>query len=969
MTNRVAKSHFCMSILAMIGGASFVSEPAAAQDAVSAAPVESITVTGTSIRGITPIGSNVVTVDSNDIAATGAVTIEQVLATVPQLSGFGSSGQGEFGGTFSNYFTPSIHDLGSSASNSTLTLIDGHRLPLGGISHPLSDPNVIPAFALERVEVLADGSSSVYGSDAVAGVVNFITISQYDGLKLSLQGSIADGYSGRDANLLWGQSWGGGSAIFAYGYSYRSNLPDSDRSWLANPNDIPEGGTNHDTFNCSPASIQPKGSSTIFLSASATTSVANTAANSPCNNTAYADALPIETRQNMIAKITQNVGNNLTAHAELVYSVRADNYRVANGTVTATVFQSGAEANPFYQIPAGCTGACATGATSESVEFDADGLLPQSYNKEGSNNGYVDANLEYRLGKDWRIVALVLAGQDYSYSNTFGGLCTSCADLALNGTTNGSGSTTAPSIPGTSTIVLNLPLTTANALDVWDPPGATNKTSAAVLSSLSNSYTSTLSYNTIDQFRLSADGTLFDLAAGPAKLAGGVEYLHYGLVQTVIAPNNTGIATTGSAVANYNGSRSVESFYGEIETPIVGGPSAIPFVQKIDADISARYDNYSDVGSTFNPKFAVNWNIVEGLRIFANASTSFVAPGLVSLGNKGTGTASFSTYSAATASLTLPIANFPLATQLPGCAGVTTSCVTSPAVTGLSINTGNHNLVPQKGRGWSVGIDVLPALIQGFNANVTLWNAELNGGVGSVPASFIIDSAAGTPLNSLLQIYPNGATPAQIAAATANVPQKTALPATVYYIENIGQQNLYYLSVQGLDVAANYGFSTSFGDFILGDHLTEFLKYNQHMGLGGTEFSVLNTSGFNGNFPSIQTNMRANVGWNYGGFETSLFLNFTGSYRYWASGAANPVIDSAAGVPTGGGDRVHSNTTFDGHMAYNFASNILGDAQVFVDAHNIFNKAPPFVNVAAGEDRFAADPIGRLITVGIKAQY
>ena len=79
--------------------------------------------------------------------------------------------------------------LGASASNGTLILIDGHRLPLSGINHTLADPSVIAPLAIERVEILPDGASAVYGSDAVAGVLNFITRRNYDGFEGNLQAS------------------------------------------------------------------------------------------------------------------------------------------------------------------------------------------------------------------------------------------------------------------------------------------------------------------------------------------------------------------------------------------------------------------------------------------------------------------------------------------------------------------------------------------------------------------------------------------------------------------------------------------------------------------------------------------------------------------------------------------------------------------------------------------------------------
>ena len=174
------------SIIAALG----VSGTAAAQDAAnSAAPnVEEIVVTGSSLRGVAPVGSNLVTIGRDDIENTGAQTVQQILKTVPSIVGLQSAGQaayGSFDGAGTN--APTIHGLGASASNSTLILLNGHRMPVSGINHVLADPNIVAPLALERVEVLADGASSVYGSDAVAGVVNFITRRNVDGFEASLQ--------------------------------------------------------------------------------------------------------------------------------------------------------------------------------------------------------------------------------------------------------------------------------------------------------------------------------------------------------------------------------------------------------------------------------------------------------------------------------------------------------------------------------------------------------------------------------------------------------------------------------------------------------------------------------------------------------------------------------------------------------------------------------------------------------------
>ena len=144
--------------------------------------------------------------------------MQQVLKTVPAVTGLQSTGQGAFGsadGAGTN--APTIHGLGASASNSTLVLINGHRLPVSGINHVLADPNIVAPLAIERVEVLADGASSVYGSDAVAGVINFITRRKYDGIDATIQRGFGHQYDTFSGGLLAGKTWDSGSVLVASG--------------------------------------------------------------------------------------------------------------------------------------------------------------------------------------------------------------------------------------------------------------------------------------------------------------------------------------------------------------------------------------------------------------------------------------------------------------------------------------------------------------------------------------------------------------------------------------------------------------------------------------------------------------------------------------------------------------------------------------------------------------------------------
>lgn len=960
---RLAVSASTISLIFAAG----LSTAAQAQDKPKAddtAIVEEVVVTGTSIRGAAPVGSALVAVGRQDIEKTSATTVQQILKTVPSVTGLGSAGQGSFGSADnSGTNAPTIHGLGASASNSTLILIDGHRIPLTGINHALSDPNIIAPGAIERVEVLADGASSVYGSDAVAGVINFITRRNYDGFEVSAQTGFADNYKTYSGSLLWGKRWDGGSALFSYGYSDRSNLRAGDRDFT-HADHRSQGGTNLASFNCGTASVQPAGSSLIYAAPYTGAGVTNAAANAFCDYSGVADLLPSERRHSVIAKVSQDFGEKLTVGADVIYSKRNNFAALSRGTITTTVYGpgsgKGSQINPFYVNPTGST------ATSQTIRLDANDLLgPGAYADSGATSFLVNGQAEYKLDDNFILTVGGTAGQDESREQRVGVLCSSCANLALNGTTNGSGSLTAASIPGT-TVVVTQGLTTANALDVWHS-GANNLTSAAVKAALKDSTTTQIATQTLENARAKIDGTLFALPGGDVRIAFGGEYSHYTLKQDLTRPLNIGPATLGSATVNLNYDRVVKSGYVELLVPIIGEGNALPFVQALDLNLSGRYDNYSDFGSTKNPKIAVNWKMTDSVKFRANWAKSFVAPAFTSIGSGGgiTGESGFGNYGQGT--VNVPIAAYANATQLPGCAAATTTCTIGTTITGAQISGGNDQLQPQHGKSWAAGVDFNPSFLPGFRGSVTYWSSKLTGGITAPTPAFAVNSAG---LNGLLKIYPNGATPAEIAAAMGNLPLTSALPSTVYFIYDFRQRNALNLDIAGLDIDASYRFNTdNLGSFNIGGSISEKLKFDQNVG-GGTSFDVLNTTGFNTTFPSVKRTARANVGWTMGQWSADAFVNYTGSYYNWSGTTQTAITRNAAGVPTGGGDKVKAYTTLDLHLAYDIKSDgFLGGVQLFGDVSNAFDKDPPFYNNANGYDTFSGNPIGRIIAVGFRAKY
>lgn len=200
--------------------------------------LEEILVTGTHIRGTQP-SSPVLTITGEDIASSGYTNIGDLMRTLPQNSASGASPQtltgsgpnGTAAGNFAFGSAPNLRGLGPA---STLTLVNGRRLPQDSSSGAV-DISLIPVDAIDRVEVVTDGASATYGSDAVAGVVNFILKRNYDDSQTSASyGNSTEG-GGRDWRVseLIGTSWTGGSVVAVYEHETQDTVDASQRSFTS----------------------------------------------------------------------------------------------------------------------------------------------------------------------------------------------------------------------------------------------------------------------------------------------------------------------------------------------------------------------------------------------------------------------------------------------------------------------------------------------------------------------------------------------------------------------------------------------------------------------------------------------------------------------------------------------------------------------------------------------------------------
>jgi outer membrane receptor protein involved in Fe transport len=216
---------------------------AASSDGAARSPaqsVETVTVTGTRIAGSAPVGSNLIVIGQQDIRQSGYTSLQQVLQALPQNFRGGSSGassdtlfsSGSLSGE--NFSAGSGINLKGLGTTATLTLINGHRTAPSDAG-TYTDISVIPLATIDHVDVLDDGASAIYGSDAVAGVVNVVLRKDFDGAQTQVRyGGATEGGMGEfGANQMFGQVWNGGGFVVDADFDTATAVMSDQRSFTS----------------------------------------------------------------------------------------------------------------------------------------------------------------------------------------------------------------------------------------------------------------------------------------------------------------------------------------------------------------------------------------------------------------------------------------------------------------------------------------------------------------------------------------------------------------------------------------------------------------------------------------------------------------------------------------------------------------------------------------------------------------
>ena len=787
---------------------------AAGQQAVQ--PENVVTVTGTSIRGVAAVGSDVTTIRREDIAATGATTSTELLRSVPEMGSFSASGINN-GQNQANFVDqPAIHGIGvgNGGGGLTLVLLDGHRLPGAGINQTAPDAGAIPTSILERVEVMADGGSAIYGSDAVAGVINFVPRKSFDGAETKLRFGSADGYRTKNFSHLMGHKWEGGHALAAIERSENTAL-----DGFARPYAVADqrrwGGADARSTNCTPGTATVGGVNYPILAGAALVPGAATR----CETNRGNDLYPAQHRDQAYFSVRQDVGESAELYASFLYSGRRLDSRVSGSGVTSGGLSLAVPAGSPFHLPL----AGADAGAAQSVTYNPAADFGAAFtNRITTSTRSLVAGANVQLPNDWSAKVEFNYGIEKDDVNNFG---------------------------------INQALAIAAAASgTFNPTGIGAQTSAGVLAQVGNFVTRYNARHTLKEAQVKLDGPLFQMGGGKARAALGAGTRREEMEGLTSAGPVGGDFT--SAPYTSVGTRDDDFVFGELYFPVLGEANAVPGVRKLDVSVAARHDRYSDVGSTTNPKVGATWTVAEGAKVRFSAGRSFHAPSLAD---------------APSAIDTRAIRADCLPGQHLGCGSA------GPSDYAVWLAGGN-DLKPEKANTYSMGLDLGPELLGGFKVGVTYFRIDYKD-VITFPTFGPLFNPIGA-YDRYRTLRPAGATDAQWRSTVEPllaglrhdglIYPDVGLPLAIY---DLRRQNFADETIQGIDYNVEYRLRNSIGQWNFGIAGTRMLKFDQNVPGVAETIELLNTN------YSVRDKVRLQAGLVRGDFSAALFANHVGSYR------------------------------------------------------------------------------------------
>jgi len=632
--------------------------------------LEEFEVLGTRIRQTDLVGPSPVTsYDRDFIRESGAMTLADFMNNLPQNYAGISAGRGstpnelnpEFGSRTETSTPPFNFVLGASAipanatgqsgvslrglgSGATLVLVDGRRVAQSSVGNAGTDSrqgyvdlNTIPLGMVDRVEIITDGASALYGADAVAGVINIILKKDWSGteLNLSYKGAFDGGGNERSASLLHGFSYGNLRGSLSLDYYKRAPLKASQRSFSARQDhrEIVEGvdlvtgatvfGSDYRLNWGHPSTLQarsgnlagmvvngvptrvaltPEGLTStpttttgfVPVGPTGTSSFAFASRARQGNSSEYLDVIPPSERQGLSLRLNYTLPQNFELYTSLLYAETEGSFSSQPALFAAsasTGFGNFASIVPAAYNPFGqdvLVGMVAHGFGAVRQNHSTDAL-----NATLGLKGTVGETWRWDLALGWQEQTFNRTTRDFNGARVTAALANPDASQRLN--------------PFIDERVAGSPDQSA----IWE-------TMARYIT-----FDGVSDLRTVD---FSMDGALFALPGGDVRMATGFYYEE--TLNTTASATPSVAVTPVIATTSTRGSSDSQAVFGEVSVPFFGKSNAVTGLERLDVQLAVRREDRGGAGRATVPKFGVSWVPVKSLLLRAGYSEGFRAPGI-----------------------------------------------------------------------------------------------------------------------------------------------------------------------------------------------------------------------------------------------------------------------------------------------------------------------------------------------------
>lgn len=949
-----------LTLLLALPGIAAAQEQAPDGDANS---LDTITVTGTRIKRVdAETSSPVYKIDRQAIEATGAMTIGQFIQQVPSVSGAATNpAVNNGGGTGEAYIS-----LRGLNEDRTLILINGHRV----VS---KDVNAIPMAMIENVEILKDGASAIYGSDAIGGVVNFITKKNFDGTKVQVDYGVAGEGDGerRGANATLGISGDRGNVIINAGWHRQDEIRASDRKFSAfaltlSSGVVTVGGSSRGLTGryAVPESVVGLdcngngsiGTNLVGVSHNVGATTTNPLTDFHCFGSAdlfnYQGVgnleLTPQERGNVFISgnydLTDNVQGyldyfvNKTRSASQIAPLPFDG-RPQNDNV---VISRNSIYNPF-----------GVDITDSRLRLAAIGNRRYNFSTDtsqmtlGFRGGFGDTTWLWDVAGSYGRIEQDQKTEGYLRSAD---LVAALGPSFIDGTGTPRCGTVAAPIAGCIPLnFINVPINTST------PAG---QAAQAALNAIAVN-SRTFLRQSFRNFEANTNGDLFETSAGTVKAAFGLAYADYrlnfspdALTRYEDLVNFTCDISSEACASQTSGDYNVKEVYGEVFWPLL---KDVAWAKSLNLTFGSRYSKYSTFGNTTNSKLGLEWRPSDQLLVRGTIAQVFRAPTINDL-YRGLYTTSDG--------FTDPCNGYNGALNAnPGCQNVPTGGGFRQSDTQLSgIHGGTSTLNPEEGHVVTWGMVYEPSWLDNFSASMDVWRVHLNDTIGNYGASTILQQCARSTL----------------AAPSAF--------CTMFSRDSTGEvfrlfdraANIGTTDTNGVDLGIKYRFETPWGKIRASLDTTYTAEYN--VNLIGPDGKSAGTQHLAGTFLSPANGGLGNysrwrglgvLGWSLGNWDAQWTSRYVHGFQVGSNvpGTIVPCADAGTSAPTC--ELNYGATTYhnlEGSWGYK-----PWGLKVRLGVDNVFDKQPPILfqnNTLNGNvDERTFDTIGRYFWTSVSFDF